>query len=547
MSGIKLQTFGGKAPKIFARLLPEDMAQEATNVNLAAGRLDPWKNYTFATLTFYASYTTSTSTKTLFKYSNIWLGSNDDIDIIRSPIAEDPHDRIYITGMTGGHPMMTTTFIVGSSVYYRLGIPTPVAFTSTPTLSPATSANVDTEEPVSISYIYTYVSAYGEEGPPIAAAVSDIVEKRSDQTVTVQFPTVVAPSGNVTHKRLYRTDTSGTFRWVADVTGSSYTDSKPESQLGEAISVSDHHGPPNGVTADHPDGGMVGLISLPNGIAAGFTGQTVCFSEAFKPHAFPPSNQLTMKSDIVALAPMTNGVLVLTKEKPAMISGLDPRSMSMMEIDSTQACVSKNSVVDMGSFVLYASPDGLVMATENGLDLITESILSRDQWQALVPTTINAFQYEGQYIGFYDDGSEQKGFMFDPRGGKNSYTKLNFHATAGYNDLEADELYLVVGGSVVTFASSSANLTYTWKSKKFYSPKPTNLAIGRVNCDGYSPAPTMKLYADGALKHTQTVTDGDLFPLPSGYKAKEFEIQLEGSVSINEVCVYESAREAAVA
>ena len=32
MTGFRLTTFSGKAPKIFARLLPEDMAQIATNV-----------------------------------------------------------------------------------------------------------------------------------------------------------------------------------------------------------------------------------------------------------------------------------------------------------------------------------------------------------------------------------------------------------------------------------------------------------------------------------------------------------------------------------
>ena len=87
---------------------------------------------------------------------------------------------------------------------------------------------------------------------------------------------------------------------------------------------------------------------MPNGFLAGFSGQTVCFSEAFQPHAFPDAYKLTIKSDVVALAPLNTGLLVLTKEKPALIQGLDPSSMSMIEIDSTLSCVSKRSVVDMG-------------------------------------------------------------------------------------------------------------------------------------------------------------------------------------------------------
>jgi len=196
----------------------------------------------------------------------------------------------------------------------------------------------------------------------------------------------------------------------------------------------------------------------------------------------------------------------------------------------------------MGDYVMYASPDGLAVASEGGLDLATANILTRDQWQELVPSSIVGFNWEGHYVGFYATGSANKGFIFDPRGGKNSFVNLDFHATAGFNDLENDELYLVVGGSVVKFAAGSS-LTYTWRTKKFFSPRPMNPAVAKVNCDSYSPSPTLKLYADGVLKHTQTVTNGEVFRLPSGYKAQEFEAELEGAVAVNEVCIYESAQE----
>jgi hypothetical protein len=197
----------------------------------------------------------------------------------------------------------------------------------------------------------------------------------------------------------------------------------------------------------------------------------------------------------------------------------------------------------MGEYVLYASPDGIAMANESGINVITEGLLSRDQWQELVPSTIVAFSWEGHYIGFYNDGSESKGFIFDPRGGKNSYVKLDFHATAGYNDLENDTLYLVIGTDIVKFAGGSTNQTFTWRSKKFYGSRPGNPGVAKVECDAYTPNPTFKLYADGDLKHTQTLTSSNLFRLPAGYKANEFEVEVSGSVPINEICVYESPEE----
>lgn len=547
MTGFKLQTFGGKAPKVFARLLPEDMAQTATNCRLDSGRLEPWKDNLSSSQSFVASYAISGATKTIFKYNDsVWMGSNEEIDIVRSPIAEDPHERIYVTGIGGssGYPRMTTGTIVGNPTYYRLGMPKPEDLTSV-TLSPVNSANADDEVPQSVSYVFTYVSYYGEEGVNCDAEGAQIVDRHTDQTVTLDFPPVPSGDYNFLYKRVYRTDAGGSYRFVQNVPiyQDTFTDTVSDLNLREEIPTVKNDAPADDATADHKDGPLLGLVAMPNGILAGFSGQTVSFSEAFQPHAFPDEYKLTVKSDIVALSPLNTGLLVLTKGKPAIVQGLDPSSMSMMEIDSSLSCMSKRSVVDMGEFTIYSSPDGLVMATDSGLKLITEQTFTRDQWQAFGPSSIKGYLWEGQYIGFYSHGGVSKGFIFDPRGGKNGYTDLDFYATAGYNDLEDDSLYLVVGGALVKFAEGSTPQSFVWRGKKFYTPRPINPAVAKVDCDVYSPNPTFKLYADGELKHTQTVTDSNTFRLPSGYKAHEFEIELAGSVSINEVCVYESAEE----
>ena len=547
MAGFKLQTFGGKAPKVFARLLPEDMAQTATNCRLDSGRLEPWKDNLSSSQSFVASYAISGATKTIFKYNDsVWMGSDEEIDIVRSPIAEDPHERIYVTGIggSGGYPRMTTGTIVGSGTYYRLGMPKPADLTSV-TLSPVNSANADEEVPQSVSYVFTYVSYYGEEGVNCDAEGAQIVDKHTDQTVTLDFPPNPSGNYNFLYKRVYRTDAGGSYRFVQNVpiAQDTFTDTVSDLNLREEIPTANNDAPADDVTADHKDGPLLGLVAMPNGILAGFSGQTVSFSEAFQPHAFPDEYKLTVKSDIIALSPLNTGLLVLTKGKPAIVQGLDPSSMSMMEIDSSLSCMSKRSVVDMGEFTIYSSPDGLVMATDSGLKLITEQTFTRDQWQAFGPSSIKGYLWEGQYIGFYSHGGVSKGFIFDPRGGKNGYTDLDFYATAGYNDLEDDSLYLVVSGALVKFAEGSTPQNFVWRGKKFYTPRPINPAVAKVDCDGYSPNPTFKLYADGQLKHTQTVTNSNTFRLPSGYKAHEFEIELAGSVSVNEVCVYESAEE----
>ena len=75
--------------------------------------------------------------------------------------------------------------------------------------------------------------------------------------------------------------------------------------------------------------------------------------------------------------------------------------------------------------------------------------------------------------------------------------------------------------------------------KSFIQTEPISPGVAKVSADSYNSL-TFKLYADGSLKHTQTVTNSNIFRLPGGYQAKAFHIILEGTDPVNEVCVYES-------
>jgi hypothetical protein len=555
VAGFKLTTFSGLNEKVSPRLLPEDMAQNAENVFLDSGRIEGIKtdvNDPSEAGSTHPAVNIDGTTKTIFKASSsAWFTFTQDVDIIKSPIKEDSHGRFYFTG-SGTFPKYTSTSagITGSGPFpaasYRLGLPTPASFTSNPSVDNTTAEDGATTS--SRAYIYTEITTFGEEGPASLVTSSEIIDASNGSTVTLSLP--AASSGNYTiaKRRIYRTDLNGVFRFVKDVSGTASgttTEAVKDSLLGEEIESTDNLAPPDDVTADHPDGPMLGITSMPNGITAGFSGNTLLFSEAYLPHSFPIRNQLTSKDDIVGIASIASGLLIVTKGKPLMASGTDPSAMAMVEIDANLPCTNKRSLVDMGEYAIYASPDGLVLASNSGINLITEQILTRDQWQSYYPNNIEAYEYEGKYIAFTWDGtnaSSKQGFLFDPRGQKNAFVKLDFYATAGFNDRENDELYLVIGGVLKKFARGTSNRTYTWKSKEFYTNRPISPGVAKVSADSYSSL-TFKLFADGSLKHTQTVTNSEIFRLPGGYRAKAFEIQLEGIDVVNEVCVYESPQE----
>ncbi len=557
MAGFRLTAFSGLNEKIAPRLLPEDVAQNAENVFLDRGRIEglPEDVNDSSEPSSHPALHIDGTTKTIFKATdNEWFTFSDYVDVIKSPIKEDAFSRFYFTGVSGssGFPRMVdaSNGISGAGPYpvtsYRLGLPTPPAFTTGPSVDNTTAAEGAATS--SRAYVYTEITTFGEEGPPSVVTAADIVDAADGATVTLALPAATSGVYTIAKRRIYRADLNGIFRFVKDVSGTSAgntTEAVKDSSLGEEIESADNLAPPDDVTANHPDGPMLGITTMPNGITAGFSGNTLLFSEAFLPHSYPLANQLTTKEDIVGIVSIASGLLVTTKGKPLIAGGTDPSAMSLVEIDANLPNSNKRSLVDMGEYALYASPDGLVIASNSGVSLVTQQIFTRDQWQDYYPENIEAYEYEGKYLGFTWDGSSpatKKGFIFDPRGQKNAFVNLDFYATAGFNDRENDELYLVISGTLKKFARSSSARTYTWKSKEFYSNLPISPGVAKVSAESYNSL-TFKLYADGSLKHTQTVTSNDLFRLPGGYKAKAFHIILEGTDPINEVCVYESPRE----
>ncbi|MBF4437772.1 hypothetical protein ERJ77_25470, partial [Vibrio anguillarum] len=110
------------------------------------------------------------------------------------------------------------------------------------------------------------------------------------------------------------------------------------------------------------------------------------------------------------IAPIETSLVVVTKGKPYLFSGVTPSMVTSMRLNVEQACVSAPSLVVINGMAMYASPDGLVAISGTSATVITESIMDREIWQNFMPTTIKAWVAEGQYIAQYQGGA----FIFDP-------------------------------------------------------------------------------------------------------------------------------------
>lgn len=537
MPAIHIKAFGGLKPILDPLLLRQEEAQAASNVRLVSGALSALGGTTtLAALT-------KTAPLTIFRYGNSatetehWLEFLADTDVIRSPIAADSYGRIYWTD--GGTPNYApNNLILSGSSYpgasYNLGIPAPA---SAPTISsftaPPNAASSETRV-----YVYTYVSAYGEEGPP--SPVSSLVTLDPNQAVGL-IGMSTGPSGayNIATKRIYRSSTVGAsaqFQFVAEVpvANTTYSDTKSQSDLGENLPSTDWVAPPSGLT---------GLKALPNGAAIGFKGNTAYLSEPNLPHAWP--HEYPIEDTIVGIGVFRQSAVLLTTGRPYLMSGADPGAMTTERMELPQACVSKRSIVDTGDGVLYASPDGLVSISSAGVDIITKDLLTREQWQAYNPSSMVAAAHDNRYHVTYQTVGGARGMLiFDFSGQGASMTSSSINSTTAvtalYADPRSDTLYMAQGTNIVRFNAGSA-LTYTWRSKLFRAPFAMNFSKAQVVAAAYPV--TFKLYGDGVLRHTKSVSDGNLFHLPSGYRALDYEIELSGTSRVTQVSVATSAEE----
>ena len=231
---------------------------------------------------------------------------------------------------------------------------------------------------------------------------------------------------------------------------------------------------------------------------------------------------------------------MLTNGNPSLITGGSPDAMDEQPLEFSQACIAPASAVGLGHGVAWASPDGLAYVGSSGARMLTEGIMTRDDWQAINPSSIQGCMYERRYFGFYILDGVKKGFVYDFNNPNGMYF-LDFGVDAFYLDDQQDTLFVLDGINVQKF-DAGALKTVTARSKLFKMPKPTQaFACAEVVADTYPV--TFKLYADGVLKHTQSVSNNNPFRLPAGYYAQTFQMEVTGTSAVQGMAMAHSMKE----
>lgn len=553
MPVIRLSTFAGENRALHPALLPDVQGVASRNQKPGRGDLRAWMQpLTVATI--------PAGRKSIYRLgrdvasdSLYWLSwTSSPVHAVRGFDPDDTTERTYLTG--DGAPKVTDNLTLDGTdpqdnpiATRPMGLPAPASAPVVTTSAVGSSALNQT-----VYYVYTYVNDWGWESAPSPPSAANT--RKLDDTATISsFAAVPSGNYNVNRRRIYRTATgaSGTteFFFLREIALGTTSTTDDNRALGEALPTVGWlpaPGVPMGGAAGGTEGNLSHLTALWNGMLAGISGNRVRLCVPYTAYAWPDDYDiLPPDGKPVGIGVFGQRALILTTSRPLLAQGSAPDSMDQTPLEIPQGCVSARSVVSMGSGVAWASEDGLCWFGADGARIVTAGIMTRKDWQALVPSSIVGRLYEGLYFGSYstDGGTTRQGFMVNPADPNSGIYFLD----AGYEGLHFDELldqlYVLDGASVRKWDAGASSLTFRFRSKVFRAPKPINFACAEVLADAYPV--TLRVWGDGTLRHTQTVASRTPFRLPAGFLALDWQFEIEGTGAVQSAAIATSMGELA--
>lgn len=552
-----LQGFAGAVQAMHPKLLADTNGVNSINQKPGRGDLRPWRDpLNVATI--------PAGRQTIYRMgrdtpsdTQFWLSWTGIVHAMRGFITEDTTERTFYTG--DGFPKQTDNTLALATTPYptawrTLGVPVPTDTPLVTVLSAGTAT--DTE----IRYlVYTYVTDKGEESAP--SPVSLPYSGKTDATWTISnLGAPPAGAHGINRIRIYRTQSGEAgdteFFFLREVLSTVSTTTDDGRALGEVL-------PTDGWLP--PDPSMTWLTPMWNGMAAGIVNGAVRYCVAYSPYAWPVAYEsLPPDAHAVALGRFGQALLVLTTARPVLVSGASPDSLTDEPLEFAEACVAPLSAVGLGHGVAWACPDGLAYYGSSGPKIITSGILTRDDWQALNPSTMEAASYEGFYVCFFTQGGVRKGFAIDPLQPTGIYW-LDKGYDGLYFDELTDALYVIDGVNIRKWDAGAVLTDATFRSKEFRAYQ-TNFAAGRVIADAFPV--TVKLDAlhleasvvadrvakrpaiysapdASTLRYTATVTSRAPFRLPGDFMATDWQLEVSTTGAVQQVVIASSMQELA--
>lgn len=469
MATVKIDTFGGIAPRQHPTLLADGMAVTAHNCRLKTGKLVPLREPKLVegpNILMENGLADIADAQSM----HVWRRANGAFDFLlykgvtwSAPgnIAADDMTRIVVSGDRDGDGAVDGPVVYmrdgGAKVVYPIA-KNPIGY---PVVSRAAGAIDPTEANIRYTrFFYTWVDKYGMESPvsepsrnagtpdPVDDDLQYLDGDRIDFTAIDNIPPLAVSI------RVYKVVTGtqeGRIQFVAE------RDKDAASASGGfSVTVKDENAGEIMPEIEAPPADLTCIHDVPGAFYCGFSPsapKTVCFSDVDLLYSWPVAYRYDVADNLVALAVTSNSVFALTEGWPYVLSGTAPESMSVAKLAGPAACVSARSVTVYRNAVYFVSNQGL-MTIFNSADAgtvcqnLTDKIFTKDQWLALNPSSCVMGQHDGALFLYFTlaDGTH-KGLTIDLMDDSRiAVTTHDEAATCLCVDVKEDKMYFVREG-----------------------------------------------------------------------------------------------------
>ena len=250
-------------------------------------------------------------------------------------------------------------------------------------------------------------------------------------------------------------------------------------------------------------------MSIAYAMLFGAIGDKLYYSNIGQPDRWPATNFIDFDDTITGIGQISNGILVFTRNKTYIVTGTSPDTFSKFILSEAQGCINHYTIQSVDNYLLWWSTDGLCRSNGGLIEVVTRDKLGRVRndgvIKAVVLDNVYYMLFDNYTIGMFDFRYNIAIRMLD----------VSSHTEFDWIEVVDDEIYTHSGTNIYRLIPDAGGdpLTYTYESPIFTEGEYTNLKRYKDFYIRYNGPITLKLYVDGVLKNTKSLTGDDCYNL----------------------------------
>lgn len=344
---------------------------------------------------------------------------------------------------------------------------------------------LDADDPLVLQYCYTYYNSVEDiESAPSALSL----ELTVPATKVVKLVNIVySPDNQVDKIRIYKVGTNITeFSLVKEIPNNPLSTSTAEAR--DAVKSTEVGRLLDSLNFQQPLSNLQNLVQA-YGILFASVGNKVYYSILGKPNYWPAENFILIESDVTALFPISDGVLIFTIDKMFVLVGTTQEEFSLYPVSTEEGCVSHKSCKLVKNVPVWKSLNGICSWQSGSVEVI-----SLDKLGILDFSVKNAAVHQKTYYLLSTNGNM---LAMDLRFG---LTFKDFDFVPSITDIGVFDgnLYAIVEEKVSTLFTGDL-LRMSYKSPKYTEGSVTVTKLYNniyVKCEGEIQ---IKVYIDDVL------------------------------------------------